>query len=130
MIGIELHGYNKMIAMAKKADSKLALKGIMKKAGNDAKKLCRDKYVPVDKGDLKKSVFVEIMDDAFILGANARHGVYNEYGSWNLTMGTPRNPVDANKEGYRPFIRPTLIEIRSQYPEIFRETWERIMHGG
>jgi hypothetical protein len=96
----------------------------------EAKDLCIKKFVPVDTGELRDSLYTEVTKEGFVLGANARHAVFNEYGSLYTPIGGINNPAKAKKKGFRPFIRPTLYEMRKKHRKIFHGKWYQIVGHG
>ena len=78
-----------------------------------------EEYCPRDTGELVNSIYVEILPDGFILGATAGHAIFNEYGCYNLPCGSPSSPVPAKYIGFRPFLRPAIFKVKSEFSEIF-----------
>ena len=110
--------------------TKKELYDLREELAKEAYDRCKNYYVPVDTEELRDSIYYEITNDGFYLGANARHSVFNEYGSIRTPIGSIENPRSAVKKGFRPFIRPALYEIRNKHPEMFRKKWsELISHG-
>jgi hypothetical protein len=126
------------IQMDMKLDAlkKLRKGDIFEKVRNElmekAKRDCIEKYVPVDTGKLRDSVFVLPVKDGFILGAGndeVKYAIFNEYGSYITPAGSMEHPLPANKKGYRPFIRPTLYGIMKEHPKLFGRKWYKLMTG-
>ena len=89
-----------------------AKKEVLQDAEQLAKAMC-----PVDTGELEESIYA---DDNSIT-ADAPWAVFNEYGCYNIEVGTVENPKGAiSKSGkpcYRPFLRPALWIAIDSYPE-------------
>jgi HK97 gp10 family phage protein len=125
MIGIEVTGLKKLTDKLKKAEKSDMFEQTNKEAANLAyeRAIHNDYGAPVDTGELRRSVYVNIIKDGFELGATARHAIFNEYGS----IYTPLGP--GKMSGFRPFIRPAVYHAIQRYPGIFSKNWKRVMHG-
>lgn len=111
------------------ADVRGAAKDMMQWAADRCEELVVEHYVPFDTGELHDSVFTEVYDDHFIIGASAKHAVFNEYGSYTTPIGAPDSPIEAKKKGYRPFLRPALYQVRREMPDVFGQKLQTLMTG-
>lgn len=80
---------------------------------------------PVYTGRLRESIFSYPTEKGFVIGAG-NDVVYwaeaNEYGLWvNTPAGTVETPLPARYQGYRPFIRPAIMNTMNLSPKIFGE---------
>ena len=76
----------------------------------EAKRLC-----PVDTGKLKASLKCEWKEtwDGYkiTLSTDIEYGKFIEYGTINIKVGSPENPIPSVKQStYRPFMRPALLK--------------------
>ena len=129
MIGLEATGLKDIIKITKNASKKTMFSETLKQVAEKAEKYARDYYVPVDNGDLRKSIYLIIREDSFELGATAKHAVFNEYGCYNLETGTIAHPIDAKYKGFRPYIRPSIKRAMDEVPHIFNKNFKKAMHG-
>ena len=87
-------------------------------------------YCPVDTGELLESIYSYPIRNGFRLGANAKHAVFNEFGSITTPIGDPSSPLPAKYVGVRPFLRPALFDVARDYPKVFNRVFmELIGHG-
>lgn len=68
-------------------------------------------------GQLEESIHAE----GGAIVADAPWAIFNEYGCWNIEVGTVRDPKGSisgsGKFAYRPFLRPALYRAIDQFPE-------------
>ena len=101
-----------------------AMHHAMTQAKNEAKNhLC-----PVKTGMLRDSIYMrKIGKLQYELGATMYYGVWHEYGSYNIQVGTPESP-NLIKSGYSPFLRPAMYRMIQLFPEIFEQAFQDIQH--
>ena len=128
MIGIEVKNLTPIRRKYEKLGKGEWIKEGMQRAADYAKERA-ELYAPRDKGDLEDNIFVTVREDSFELGSSVRHAVFNEYGCYNLNCGTPENPEPANFKGYRPFLRPALLDTKKKLPEFISKSIHRVTHG-
>ena len=128
MIDIEVRGIEKVMRIFNEIGKGEIFSETIADAGRiaegHAKSLC-----PVDTGELLNSIFLEINEHDFILGATAKHAVFNEYGCYNLNCGSPESPEPAKHSGFRPFLRPAIYQTMQEIPNIFNKRFKRVTHG-
>ena len=85
-------------------------------------------YAPKDTGKLAESIYANPVDGGkgFDLGAEALYAVFNEYGSITTPIGNVSSPKAAKKTGVRPFLRPALLKVRGEFPELFGKKFQNI----
>jgi len=83
-----------------------AEKNIVKDLGSIAKKNAR-KFVPVDEGDLKKSIDLTLTDNEAQVGTTLDYGRYQEY-------GTRKMPP-------QPYLRPALDVARKSAKGVIKK---------
>lgn len=111
--------------LGKLVEGKEIIKEIADKVEIEARMLA-----PFDTGDLQDSIYTEMTDDGFALGANAPYAVFNEYGSYCTPIGSVQSPVQAKYAGYRPFLRPAMYKVIREFPKIFGKQFARISKQG
>jgi len=97
----------------------------MDKARHRAKELAEE-YVPEDTTILRQSIYTELIDNGFIIGADAPYAVFNEYGSITTPAGDVSAPIAAKYKGQRPFLRPALYQLRNEMRQIFGEKLQNV----
>ncbi len=131
MMSLTAKGIDSAIKKVKNADlSKIVYEMTEEarvKAENYAKELC-----PVVTGNLRNSIFSYTAPGCwqFILGASAKHAVFNEYGSITTPIGTVQAPLHAKITGFRPFLRPAIYKVKEEMPKIFKKSCEEIIEHG
>lgn len=129
MISIEQTGMEDIIGRLKK----FSMPKTVNKAMNNAREraeIYAMGYAPKDTGELAESIYSYDTDGGFILGASAKHAVFNEYGSITTPVGSVMSPLPAKKVGIRPFLRPALLHVREEIPKLFKKYSEEIVTHG
>lgn len=131
MLEFSQSGLNNFVKKAEGVSK--GFKGKVMEAMDDARQraeMYAQGYCPVDTGELIESIYTELLDNGFILGADAKHAVFNEFGSLTTPIGNVTAPVAAKKVGVRPFIRPSIYRVRQEMPKIFGgKMQELVSHG-
>jgi len=117
--------YNIFDSVEKSTDSK----ELYKEAAETAKQYAEENC-PYDTGTLMETIYVEVQDDGFIIGAYAPYAVYNEYGSIYTPAGTVMAPRPAKYSGFRPFLRPAVYRVREEFGETFGRNLIRLTAQG
>jgi len=129
MINITITGLNETIAAFKRLGKMDYIKEIMSWAADNAANRARANC-PVDTGELLDSIWSNSDDTSCAIGATAPYAVFNEFGSYCTPIGSVESPIPAKYSGYRPFLRPAMIDTTNDLPEkitrkmyqIFNET--------
>lgn len=79
---------------------------------------------PVDTGYMKGQITVEVTGNAFKLRCDCDYADFNEFGWWAVPVGNAENPVHY-KGGYRPFMRPGLLDARRYFKKKIHEIAEK-----
>jgi len=117
MTDLQQSGLNEVVEKLKKVDKNM-FNEIMNEARVRAEFYAR-KYCPVDTGELENSIYSLNTNSGFVLGASARHAIFNEYGSMTTPVGYVTSPLPAKKTGFRPFLRPAIYRVRQEMQELF-----------
>ena len=116
MLSFQLIGLEPILAKLKNAQDKRHYSEAMKETLEDAEFWAKT-FTPVDTGELEESIRVE--GDTLI--ADAPWAIFNEYGCYNIEVGTVQNPKasesTSGKFAYRPFLRPALLLAMQDFPE-------------
>ena len=130
MIEMKVSGLNKVVEDMKKLSD---TDKIVEKTMDEARVRCETYaigYCPKDTGELAESIYAYSTGNGFVIGALAKHAVFNEFGSITTPIGSPHSPIAAKKVGVRPFIRPAIYKVKQEMPEIFgKKLHEVIGHG-
>ena len=130
MIGLEMIGLVDVTRAFKKMGKRDIIEETMKETGERAKYYAENIYVPVDTGELKESIDVDYDENGFYLYADAKHAVFNEYGSIYTPVGTVAAPKPAKYQGFRPFLRPSIYRATAEVEDIFGKKLIRtFLHG-
>ena len=134
MIEFRQHGLNNFIKKANginKGNVDKATMATMEEARQAAYEYAR-RYAPKDTGELAESIYANPTDGGkgFSLGADAKHAVFNEYGSITTPIGDVSSPKAAKKTGVRPFMRVALVKVRDEFPEVFGKKFQNIIGHG
>jgi len=122
MITFRVHGRSKLDEFSKMKWVDSAMHHIMIQARNEAK----NHYCPVDTGMLRDSIYIRKIGRAlYELGATMYYGVWHEYGSYNIKVGTVSNP-NLIKTGYSPFLRPAIWKHIKKFPKLMKQYIEDI----
>lgn len=127
---MQVTGLNEAIANMKKLSN---TDKMVKETMEEARGRCEEYamgYCPKDTGELAESIYSYSIGNGFVIGALAKHAVFNEFGSITTPIGSPQSPIAAKKTGVRPFIRPAIYKVKQEMPEIFgKKLHEVIAHG-
>lgn len=127
---MQVSGLNETIANMKKLSD---TDKIVSQTMDEARERCEAYalgYCPKDTGELAESIYAYSTGNGFVIGALAKHAVFNEFGSITTPIGSPQSPVAAKKTGVRPFLRPAIYHVKQEMPEIFgKKLHEMIGHG-
>jgi len=130
MLEIHQTGLNDWVQKTKKMSN---MEKIMKATMDDARQRAESYaigYCPKDTGELAESIYSHLEGEGFVVGASAKHAVFNEYGSITTPIGDVESPIAAKKTGVRPFIRPAIYQVKKEMPEIFgKKMHEIVLHG-
>lgn len=132
MFSIEITGLKKVISkMSKMPDAvNESVEDSISVVADMAKEFARENCPVGDTGNLRDSIFVVKHKDRFELGATMPYTVFNEYGCYNIRVGSVEHPIPGRYSGMRPFLRPAMIRASRAFPEIFGKKWyEIISHG-
>lgn len=129
MITMEAHGLKRLINKTDPKKLEASIGATMEQACERAFELAVG-YCPKDTGELVESMFKECGKDSFSIGANARHAVFNEFGSIRTPIGDVKSPKAAKFVGVRPFIRPAIYQVKNEFPELFRKKYSSILEHG
>jgi len=129
MIELEMIGMNSILGKLKKFSMKDAVDDTMEEAARTAK-LYAEAFAPWATGELMESIYADVIPGGFILGANARHAVFNEYGSLTTPIGTVQAPLPAKIVGVRPFLRPALYKVKQEMQKTFEKSCEELISHG
>lgn len=129
MIELRQEGLNDIIKLLKKTKPKEIVEKTMEEARMKAEMYAQG-YCPVDTGELIESIYTEPISNGFVLGADAKHAVFNEYGSITTPIGDVTAPLPAKKVGVRPFLRPALLRVREEMTDIFNKKLQRLVSHG
>ena len=100
-----------------------AMHHVMILARNEAK----NHYCPVKTGMLRDSIYIRKTGDyTYELGATMYYGVWHEFGSYNIAVGTMENP-NLIKTGYSPFLRPALWRAVKSFPNVMQQNITNLM---
>ena len=127
---MQVTGLNKVIEDMKKLSDTDKIIG---QTMDEARERCEGYaigYCPKDTGELAESIYSYSTGNSFVIGALAKHAVFNEFGSLTTPIGSPQSPIAAKKTGVRPFLRPSIYRVKQEMPEIFgKKLHEVIGHG-
>ena len=115
MIDVRITGIEKLNANLNKINEKLfnsVVQEVAEKTYAYAKQ-----NAAVDTGELEESIYYNQQGNGWIVGATARHAVYNESGSWNIQLGGRTSK--SGKVGYTPFLRPAAYKAMAEAPKKF-----------
>lgn len=129
MIELETTGMNDIIGKLKKFSMKDAVNNTMEKASQTAKNYA-ETYSPWATGELRKSIYSYTIPNGFVLGASAKHAVFNEYGSITTPIGSIQAPLPAKIVGVRPFLRPALYKVKQEISKTFKKSCEELISHG
>jgi len=129
MIALEMIGMNSILGKLKKLSVKDAVDNTMEEAARIAK-LYAENYAPLATGELKNSIYSHTVPGGFVLGANAKHAVFNEYGSLTTPIGSVQAPLPAKIVGVRPFLRPAIYEVKQEMQKTFNKSVEELISHG
>lgn len=83
-------------------------------------------YAAVDTGELVDSIYHHPISNGWVVGATAKHAVYNEFGSWNIGIGGRISK--SGKPCFTPFLRPSAVKALNTAPAKFgvklRAVWK------
>ena len=129
MITIEMKGMQRLIDRTDPKKLKESIGSTM----NEACNLAYDWaviYCPIDTGELVESMYKNCDETSFEIGANAKHAVFNEFGSIRTPIGSIESPKAAKYKGVRPFIRPAMYKVKNMFPELFWKRYSSIVEHG
>jgi hypothetical protein len=123
MLSFRIIGLEKVVANLKDAADIRHYAKAVDETIAEAVRLAKE-YAPVSdpskyshSGTLEASIYAE----GGTIVADAPWAVFNEYGCWNIEVGTIRNPKGSisgsGKFAYRPFLRPALYQAIDNFPE-------------
>ena len=129
MISFEITGLQSVINKMKKAEEFIKSNDVFDFTASLAKQYAEE-LCPLDTGELLQSIYIEVLDGGFELGATAGHAIFNEYGCYNLPRGSVSSPVPAKYMGFRPFLRPALYRATKEFPKIFGKKFAQVVSHG
>lgn len=128
MLGLQIIGLSAVIKKLNTAGKREHFEKAKKETLELAKDIAKD-YAPELTGELEDSI--NIYGDELV--ADAPWAVFNEYGCYNIEVGTVPNPkgvlTGSGKFAYRPFMRPAMMRAIRMYPEILFSKLSGISKG-
>jgi hypothetical protein len=77
---------------------------------------------PEKTGDMENDIHVEKDGDGYRVVCNVPYGIYQEFGTYRLMVGTEENPLSitstSGKSAFRPWLRPACYQILDELPNI------------
>ena len=87
--------------------------------------LLSKKNAAVLSGVMEESIFIQAIGQLdYRHGCSAQQGVWNEFGTYFMPIGTVNNSLavtsTSGKRAYRPFMRPALWAMMQKYPQLVK----------
>lgn len=121
MVVVTIDGVDELIEFLKEITSETKADQVLKELAHRTA-VRASELAPEKTGAMENDVHVEKDGDGYKIVCNVPYGVYQEFGTYKLMVGTEENPLNiistSGKSAYRPWIRPACYQILDELPSI------------